>query len=151
MQTVVFLIFAITVIQSCVAVPISQRSKGGDESIPLTRADAKKAGKTDKEWDNPDEEWAAARENNGGDRDIEKWSGKGAGDRIITYPGTNLHDDLRSGSQYAQFMTNGHNNMRKLCSSQNTNLEWDEKLAKLASDYAKLLVKENNCENVPYV
>ena len=146
MQTVVFLIFAITVIQSCVAVPISQRSKGGDESIPLTRADAKKAGKTDKEWDNPDEEWAAARENNGGDRDIEKWSGKGAGDRIITYPGTNLHDDLRSGSQYAQFMTNGHNNMRKLCSSQNTNLEWDEKLAKLASDYAKLLVKENNCE-----
>ena len=43
------------------------------KDLPLTKAVAMKRGFEEKQWENPDEEWAAAREDNGGNKDIKSW------------------------------------------------------------------------------
>jgi uncharacterized protein YkwD len=130
------------ILQNCLAVPVEQRQ---NRPLPLTKADAKKEGLSDEEWDSPNEEWAEAREKNGGNRDIKSWPGSGITNRIITYPGTTNHDDIREGSKYARYMMEIHRKTRHFCSGNSKRLKWNDKLAKYASDYAKLLVKENGC------
>lgn len=115
------------------------------KDLALTKPDAKKRHFKDEEWDSPDEEWAEAREKNGGNTDIKSWPGSGDKLRMITYPGTTNHEDILEGSKYASYMMKIHRKIRHFCKGDNKRLKWDNKLAKYASDYAKLLVKENGC------
>ena len=77
--TIIFGVLLI-ILQNCLAVPVEQRQ---NHPFPLTKADAKKAGFSDEEWDSPSEEWAEAREKNGGNRDIKSWPGSGTATRIL--------------------------------------------------------------------
>ena len=116
-------------------------------NLPRNYLEAKERNYTDEEWTDPNERWAKIREDLGGDPvHIETWSGSGNKTRIITYPGT-TNEDIKANSPYARNMLRYHNAMRKKCHPfLPRTMGWDEELAKYASDYAKLLAKENNCE-----
>eukprot|EP00944_MAST-04C_sp_MAST-4C-sp1_P008478 g8478.t1 len=115
--------------------------------LPRNYLEAKERNYTDEEWNDPNERWAKIREDLGGDPvHIETWSGSGNKERIITYPGT-TNEDIKANSRYARNMLRYHNAMRKKCHPfLPRTMGWDEELAKYASDYAKLLAKENNCK-----
>ena len=95
------------------------------KDLALTKEAAKKRHFKDEEWDSPDEEWAEAREENGGNKDIKSWPGSGDKLRMITYPGTTNHEDILSGSKYARYMREIHRKTRHFCSGENKRLKWN--------------------------